>query len=306
MIFPVLFLFAIFSAEAQNDLSFQSPPTFVAGTFSLDLETHIPKTLTIGLLKKAKKTDYFITFSPGQSGVFSNRLAVDGFGNSTGYQIYGDAVQRNILKDTSVPLSASEVLSGTFPDINQDQVQSQLFSIAVSGLQFPAAGNYSDTVVMKLYKGKYTTPGPLHDSASFILTITVPRMLFIALVPEGSPFDLLSTALALNFGVLTLGSRRTADLIVRGNVPYRIGVTSQHGGVLRTPDITDNGSVPYAFTIDGRTTVLPKGVSATVVTGAARTGLNGSRYSLAFTIGDFSTAPAGSYSDTLTFTITAN
>jgi hypothetical protein len=81
---------------------------------------------------------------------------------------------------------------------------------------------------------------------------------------------------------------------------------SQNGGVLRLADLTDTSTVPYGFTVNGNTAVLPAGVSTVVVAGATPTVLSGARYALAFTINDFGMASEGDYSDILTFTIAAN
>jgi hypothetical protein len=306
MIFIILFLFTIFSGEAQTSLSFQGLPKTVSGTYTLNQETLLPQTLRVRYRNKEAGSDYIVTFSAGQSGDFLNRLAVDGFGNTTGYQIYGDPALRNILKDLSAPPASSEVLFGYFPAANGNQTQTHSFTVAVSGLYFPAAGVYTDTVVMELYAGTFENPGIRAATDSFSLTITVPQILAMSLVPEGNPFDEFSTALDLNFGILSLGAQRYADLMVRGNVPYQISIMSQNGGVLRPADPADSSTVPYAFTINGNAAALPSGVSTIVVSGAARTTLSGSRYSLSFTIGDFGMATEGDYSDILTFTIAVN
>jgi hypothetical protein len=159
---------------------------------------------------------------------------------------------------------------------------------------------------MTLHEGTILSPGMIPQTASFALSISVPQILDMALVPTGNSFDALSTSLNLNYGVLARSARKTADLMVRGNVPFSVSVLSQNGGRLLSPQILDGSSVPYEFEVNGIPASLSAGVQTPIVSGSGPTSIAGARYGLSFTIGDFGMATEGVYTDTLVFTVAAH
>jgi spore coat protein U-like protein len=306
MVFIILFFITALGAEAQSNLSLQAYPTTVSGSYVIDQETVSQQSLRVRYRDRTEGQNYFITFSAGQSGDFLARSAVDAFGNAIPYQIYGDAALRNILKDLSASPANSEVLAGYFPPSNGAQNQSRSFAVSIPGNSFPRAGSYTDSVVMTLHEGTILSPGMIPQTASFALSISVPQILDMALVPTGNSFDALSTSLNLNYGVLARSARKTADLMVRGNVPFSVSVLSQNGGRLLSPQILDGSSVPYEFEVNGIPASLSAGVQTPIVSGSGPTSIAGARYGLSFTIGDFGMATEGVYTDTLVFTVAAH
>jgi len=289
---------------SPQTMSFQQAPKNIRGSFVVDQEVVIQENFNVR--HKGTGTSYFTTFSAGQGGSFAPRLASDGAGNSLAYYLYDDIAMRNILKDLSISPTSAEVLLGNFPDSSKFQTQSWNFSVAIPAGTFPVAGTYSDTVVMTLYPGTLSSHGTAADQSSFSLTLKVPKLMDLSLVAVNSFFDLNSVALTMDFGLLSAGSARSADLVIRSNAPYGVTVTSLNGGIMKINDPTDASTVPYIFDVNGVAKNLPAGTAASIASGMAPTGFEGTRFRLTFTIGDFGMATEGTYSDVLTLTVIAN
>ncbi len=288
-------------AAAQN-LRFSVVPAAVTGTLAPDSDVILNQTLSV---RGRKITSWFVTFSQGLYGTFADRRA-RGAGGYLSYQVYDNAVSRNVLKDLSANPSASEVLAGTFTYATGWQTQNGPFTVVVPSGQLPAPGAYTDTINLELYAGTPASPGAQQDTASFAVSITVTASLDVSLVATGAPFNIGSISATFDFGALVAGASRGGDILVRSNGPYSITVTSLGGGVLKPADLSDPSSVPYAVIANGLPVPLAPGIAEPVATGAAATTYAGARYSLSVGIGSYGWATEGAYSDVLTFQATAN
>jgi spore coat protein U-like protein len=290
-------------AEAQGTLKFQDSLGTLSGTYLVDSEVALTRTVTVAHRGSAAK--FFITFSAGQSGSFGARALLSG-ADSMGYQIFDNLSRKDILKDLSASPSAVEVLTGSFGCSQSWQQQSLSFSVYLFPGQFPPAGQYLDTVIVQLYEGTPSCRARRIACMSFKISMTMNTALDVSLVQPGAPFDQKSTSLTLDAGVLSSGIVKAADLIVRSNTRYTISVASQNGGVLKNGDPADASNIPYQFSADGRSLTLPRAGSQPIASGTAPTGLAGKRFGLSVTIGTVGWATEGAYSDILTFQAMAN
>ncbi len=289
--------------QAQT-FRFQGTPAAVTGTYLLDSAVSFTRTVTIR--HRGAASSYFVTFSAGQSGNFTSRAATSG-SSPLYYQVYDSLTNRNVLKDLSANPTSLEVLTGSFADSgNSWTTQTASFVVFLLPDQIPPSGTYADTVAVELYDGTPASHGPRRDSTSFSISVTMNSALDISLVPQGFPFNVASASLPLDFGNLTAGNSRAADLVVRSNWLYTVTVTSQNGGTMKNPDPLDTSQVPYTFTVNGTPVALPAGTPQTIVTSAPATPFAGSRYTISVTIGSYGWATEGSYSDLVTIVATAN
>ncbi len=282
-------------------LKFQTVGNKISGTFSPDAD--VAATEFIDVKYKGPGTDYFITFSAGQSGSFAQRVAGDGSGNTVNYQLYDDAMSRNTLKDLTAALTTSNVLSGTFPYSGSWASHSVSYAFVIQTGQVPVAGTYTDTVTVNLYSGSFSAY-TLEDTASVEFKITVDPVINVSLVSANGSFDPTSTAKTLDFGTLAQGQSQQADLLVESNARYSIGLTSTNGALL-IQDPTDTSTVPYTITFGGNAVTLPAGTLVKVVTGGTATPVGGDRYPIVVTIGDVGVASPGTYQDTIAITVTS-
>lgn len=289
--------------SAQDILRFQTTPGTIHGTYMLDSEIAIPAAITVS--HEGPATSYFITFSAGQSGKFSARALLNG-PSVMGYQVYDNLVKRDTLKNLSANPSPSEVLTGSFPCSSSFRQQTVSFTILILPGQLPPVGQYQDTVALELYSGSPACHGARRACASFSISVAMNAVMDVSLVQQGAPFDVKSSSLTLDSGVLVAGSTRAADLIVRSNSRYTISVFSQNGGTMRNPDPADASKVPYRFLAEGQSFALPQGTAQPIVSRVSPTPLAGTRYGISIIIGETGWATEGTYSDTLTFQAAAN
>jgi spore coat protein U-like protein len=305
-VFAVLvFLFFSPSAEA---LRFQgAAPTVNNAVFLLDQEVIISQTITVRKQKREITTDFFITFSPGLHGSFSDRVMETAEGSPMYYNIYDNSTSRTVLKDLTAQPTSSEVLSGSF-DINDNTAMDLSFVVILDMDQFPLAGTYLDEVAIELYGGSPENPDsptPL-DTTTMSLSATMDPVMEMSLVPEGGTFNPSINDLTLDFGILSVGDSRAADLLVRSNSTYSVLLRSANGGKMPIQsDPADTSEVPYLLSVNGNSLDLSGGTDQTAVPSAGPSTENGARYTLEVEILDFGMATEGLYSDILTITLMA-
>lgn len=307
----LLFATAIIAGVAQSVLAAPAEYSLrrvgnVSATYDPTRENQLAQSFTVRhrLPNKGTPTDnYFVTFSAGQSGSFTNRSAQDGAGDQLEYQLVDNLSSRDILGDLTMPnLGQQNVLYGT-STISESITQS--FYVILNAAQLPPAGTYTDSVLVSVYGGVVGSPSPtLMGSTSMSLAFTVPAVLALSLVPTGATFLPGSTTATMNFGAMSAGETGSMDLLVRSNSSYSISLQSQNGGVMAITLPGDTSTVPYTLTFAGAPVSLPAAAPTSVVTAAPPTSGAGARYPIGVTIGNLGTATAGTYQDNITITVT--
>lgn len=254
---------------------------------------------------RSAATSYFVTFSAGNSGSVTQRLASSSSGAALAYQIYDNAAARNVLKDRSTATSLQDVLSGDFPADPGWRQQTLRFVLIVPTAQLPPPGTYTDTISMALFQGTLGSPGAQADQETFTVSIRMPSILQISVVSPGADFDASSTSLNLNFGVLSAGMKRAADLLVRSNEALALSMTSLHGNELQIIHPKDGSFVPISIKINNDPVTVAARTPYAIASSAGPTPYAGCRYALVFEIQDFGMATEGSYSNTIQFTVQA-
>ncbi len=286
------------AAFGTAEISIGDSPALVTGSYDYSAELALPEIVTIGV-SGGITAPYALGFSEGLSGDFDNRQLSGPAGALLDYQIFNSTAARVILKDLVASPDASNLLTGT-AIIGGTQVN---FEVAVLQGQIVPPGSYSDTVSVLLYEGTNGSDG-LKETAIMPISIDVPAFVSVSLAPTGGEFDPMQDAMTLDFGVLTQGSSRDMDVLVRANVDYAVDLESAHAGALAITDPGDPSTVPYQLTVNGATANLAGG-AVTVVQDTGPTTLSGNRYQLVFTIGNPGNATSGAYGDEVTVTVTA-
>lgn len=290
------------ASAAPTGMKIQSITRNVSATFSPNTETVVNETIDVRY--RGPGTDYFITFSSGQSGSFTQRIAGDGAGHTTNYQIYDNTTSRNTLEDLTASPSTSSVLSGTFPVSSGWSTQTVSYSYVVQTGQLPIAGTYTDSVGVTLYSGSLGAPTQ-EDAVNVSYNIQVNAVLNLSLVNAGGIFSPTSTSLSLDFGQLVQGASRQADLLVQSNANYAVAIQSTNGSLLKIQDPTDTSTIPYTMSFGGTAVSLPAGTPVTVVSTGIPTTAAGDRYPMVVTVGTVGMSNEGTYSDTISITVTA-
>lgn len=293
----IILIFIHFAISANVKL--QSVNYYTGQNYNDDTGFEVIQTITVSHYGPAE--DFFITISGGSNGTPENRRAADWQGNMVEYFLYNNPADKTIIKDLSSNPSSDEVLTGSFPkgkstlDIN--------YYYAVPAGVFPSAGYFSDTFTITIYSGTLANY-ILKESVNVQVSAQVPNIISISLVPEGSAYNVSSTDLTFDFGVLTSGLIRSADLIVKSNLPYFVNFTSANGGVLKRTDQWENSEIPYTCSVNSSPVVLMPWQSVTVLQGAP-TSAAGLRNTIDVVIGDFWDVTSGTFEDQITITISS-
>jgi hypothetical protein len=203
-----------------------------------------------------------------------------------------------------MPANANEVLSGTFLDTSKKPFMDLGFAILVSSATMPPPGTYTATILASLYPMRYPVSGMPTDTQTFTVTVTVPSLTDLSIVPSGSPFSVSSTNASLSFGVLKAGATHSLDLMVRSNVRYSVSLLSANGGSLANS--ADGSLVGYDLLADGIAVTLAPGVASVIALNAPATYSKPVARGITIRIRDFSDFPVeGTYMDSITVNVSA-
>jgi hypothetical protein len=164
-----------------------------------------------------------------------------------------------------------------------------------SGLISPA-GNYSDTLSLRLYRAGGSALGTVRTATANAL---VEERAQVNIAGASGSWGAWSVD-ELDFNNLSNGETRSARVQVRATTGVTIHVVSQNKGKLKHNTLA--ALVPYAMKLNNVTMVLDPGPAETDV--APPVSLDGSSYPMVVTIGDVSGRPSGTYKDLLTITVT--
>lgn len=294
-----LFIQALFPLRAG--IAFSTLPYYTRQNYStgvgISVNVQIAVNHDVGTVDS-----FFITFSAGDKGTTGNRLASSWDGRTCPYWLLAGGSDSNSLKDLSDNPSASEVLTG---DLGSSVSSMQLdFVYRIPAGLYPPSGEFSDTVVVTLYRGTLSSFERI-ASANIQFVAYVSAEMGLSVVSRGGSYDASATSAALNFGSLTPRQRLGADLLVRSNVPYSLYLSSEGGGKLTRSDAYSSEAVPYTCRVNSMPVVLA--VSETTRVGNAdQSIINGDRYEIEIDIGDFWNLTEGVFTDTIRITIASN
>jgi spore coat protein U-like protein len=306
----LLLLFTASGSVSLHALKFRgAAPRINNVAFTLDQEVIVTETVKVN--HRGGAVEYFLTFSAGNSGDFTNRTLTEAGGAVMYYNIYDNAASRNILKDLSAQPSSSQVLTDSFTaaegGAGGGTTHELSFTVILDPNQFPLAGQYQDLITIEMYAGTPAAPepgGPV-DTTELNITAQMDSVMELSVVPDGALFDSARTSLTLDFGVMYPGTGRDADLLVRANSSYSVSISSANGGIMPIQDATDTSTVPYTLTANGAQLDLSAGTDVLIASGAGPTTENGDRYDLRVVIGEYGMATEGTYMDSLSITVAA-
>jgi len=184
-----------------------------------------------------------------------------------------------------------------FWTINPQQI------VPVQGMHYVDAN-----LSLGLYSGTLLASPTLAASAAVTFRTFVDSSVDLSLVRSGAPFNINDTAQLIDFGLLSSGEQRGFDLIVRSNNGYAVTMQSENRQVMvheRTPAVAD--TVAYEVVLNGGAVDLSTGAPIQVLSGTGTTPATGISFPMEFTVGNLSgTEAAGTYSDVINVTVTAN
>lgn len=266
--------------------------------------------LDVGVMRdksssSARCKSYQIYFGKGLSNSYQ-RKAFSLSANSLNYNLHKLINLNGILKEQGDALNANEYVFGTTDQ--HDSTYNQRIFISVPGLEaqnYPKSGTYYDIVQVAIYANESNSGNfRLQATGNLYVGLIVNKKIDISLIDEGGVFDPSATSKVLDFGILSQGSEKGADLRVVSNTSYQVKVSSANNGNLRL----SNSSVAYSMRSNGSlvSLALSSGLPTLIGSGDA-TDAAGDKYNLRFQVtGSTANLTPGIYNDTITVTAIAN
>lgn len=284
---------ALLSVNAETyTVTASPPPTMIYS----DIQTvQSTGTITTGRSSTGNRLNYYYLITGAASGgdflVGSRKLYLNGNKDSSWLQVYlRPTTGTSEIGTTNIP--GTTFLSGT---IKKDEKEGPVDFIAVvdpaaTGASVPD-GVYQNTFYFSLYiRPRLMAMGtPTGVSVPIVVKAEVSlAKVKVTITPE-----------FCNFGSMVVGGNYSVstNLTVESNRSFWITAASQHAGKLY---LSDTDQIPYTFSFAGTTYSLDLG-SVTLVTNAPP-GL--ASYYVKFGIQNLDFLEPGTYSDSVTFTVT--
>lgn len=253
--------------------------------------------------------DFYLTFDNGGASTYNLRQMKNGF-DEWPYQVSKDSNATNILKAGSEVTSINDVLTGVMPGYsgNDKQVPLSFWVVRDQTNPWRKSGNYTNNFNVTLYKGTFPN-GTFVTSRQVSTNNNAQKRVDLSIVPPGGVFNLADNTETLDFGLLTTGATKSADIIIKTNNGYRLYASSANNG--RMKHLTQNEYIAYTAVFNSNITMNlsnsasnPQQVLSS--TGNVTSPASGFVVPVKITIGNTTGAKAGNYSDIITLTVQAH
>lgn len=257
---------------------------------------------------------YFVGFSKGTETTYNRKLQQVG-GYKIDFNLRGTSNTSDpALQNYPDATSSSQVIIGSFATGNPTQNTHTYYPTSASwstsnNLRF---GLHSDTITMSVYESTFPPPASptliADQSVNLVYNYTVPKNAILSLLNVGQAYsDPAVATKSLSFSSMTLGQTVSFDLVLIYNAGYSVKFNSLNGQRLKHQTLTSY--VPYSVSMTGVASIpsLTAGSNITVTSGSglSPSAPTGDRRTTVFTLGNPASAFAGSYSETITITLTS-
>jgi len=289
--------FKIFAAPCEQ-MQLQVQPS------NVDLSSNPNSSATIVVKANTNDggCDFFLTFDYGTASSFNNRILDYGV-FTWPMQISKNSSHTQVLKKFPDISSNNDVLNNSLPSGSNDAQRTLTYWMQVDQTDtWRKAGNYKDNFTVRLYRGTISSYTFI-DSRLISANYNAPKKADISVIPTGQPFSVTNTTETLNFGTLSTGDTKSADIRIKTNAGYSLYASSLNNGALK--HLSLNSFISYTANFAGvaaslsGSAAIPKLVKQENGDSPA----NGFLIPANITIGNTSGAQSGSYSDTITLTI---
>lgn len=248
--------------------------------------------------------DFFLDASYGGASSFNGRQMYQG-SEVWPYEVLSSLSPVQHIKWLPQVTASTDVLTGVMPGYmgNDTQVTKTFWIQRDNTNPWRAAGNYTNSFTVTLYKG--TISNPIYvSSRQMTLNNNAQKRVDISVLPSGGSFDINHVTETLDFGPLSTGQTKSCDIRIKTNSGYKLSATSLNNGRLKHE--SDNKFIPYSTKFAGEefslnTTREVASASSNQVVSPA----SGILVPVSVTIGNMNNPRSGNYSDTITLSVTA-
>lgn len=276
------------------DLTVTTPNYSFNSNTAPSLNLHLDKSGSNGC-------SWFITVDNGDAPSYSTRN-MDNGSYKIPMQIYSDSGHTKVLKHFPDITSSSDIITGSFGAGNQNT--DVTYYPEMGAVAYDRFGTYDDKFKIRVYQGTFDGANDLQSTKDSKFTYTMAKKIDLSLVDTGAPFNINDTVQPLSFGPLSTGLQRAMDVVLKYNAGYSVKFSSANNGKLKHQTLAD--TVNYTMTVSGNPISLTSSNASPVVV-ASGSGISpalGQRFAVVATIGNVGAVGAGTYSDTITVTVT--
>ena len=220
--------------------------------------------------------------------------------NSLTVNFYQDSNYTKEIK-SSADYTSSTIVSGSFPAFTTTLTKTYTVYPRLDKGQSAPWGTYTGNFTVKLYNYSLPYSSYLKDSESFTYTAIVAQTVEVRVGPSSGSFDTGMNLYSLDLGEVSKGASASFGIFVKGTTGYTLTMNVASGGYL-TSDTT-NDKIQYSLTINGKNYSLGPAVTIDVQTARA---LYSKVLLGTITIPPEQNVESGQYSDTISFSVTAN
>ncbi len=195
-------------------------------------------------------------------------------------------------------------LAGRF--LNSEQSITVNYCATLNNSTVQRAGTHTNTFNIRFDRSSFgVDDGTTYKTGSITFQYVVPTVLDLSLVDTSSAFNAADTDQTMNFGTLTTGATRSFDIVMQYNVGYRLSMKSDNSGNLKA----SGAAIPYSMTLNGAPINLSNAMQEKANSGSAYAAMisptGGTRLPVSVTIGNVNGKPGGTYSDTVSISVSA-
>lgn len=288
---------AAWAKKGCNNLQMQLFPA------AYDLAGNTAPTFTVRVSRNNPNNgcDFFISFDYGTASAASARhLEGSSGGGTIPVQLYKNAGRTQILKRRQDATSASDIITGTFPDNSGPTFIDINYYATLDTAQYSRFGFYSQTFTATLHDG-ILSDYDQRASQGLTLTTNQQKKIDLSLVETGGAFNSADTTQTMDFGNISTGDVRNCDLVINYNAGYQLTITSANSGRIKHAALAD--TIAYTFELNSSVISLASGSSTRPpMNGVSPAG--GLRLPIKVTVtGSLAGKSSGLYKDTVTLSV---
>ncbi len=220
------------------------------------------------------------------------------------FQFYSDAGRTYVIKPLAEIPSVNEVVAGQFAT-NGNTSRTVSYHPYLDDTLYLENGPYNKVFTLTLYRGTIAS-ATIMDSKTLNFVYTKSKKIDISLVDTSAVFNSVDTTQTLDFGALATGQNKNFDLIMQYNSGFQLSMSSANSNRIKN---ATNDFINYAITLNGSALSLTNALALQTVPGVVNSGVSpvgGLRLPIGVTIGNVTGAKAGTYTDTVSISVSAN
>lgn len=248
-------------------------------------------------------TYYIVIDELSSSASERNLAAASNSGSSlTGtFYLYNsdDGSTQEIPSSQKISSAASVTL---YPDFWGDATQQLTLNFPITQGQIVPGDTYSGIFQLKIYKNTKSSSNPSCSSRSFTYKATVIKTVDVKLGSATGSYGSGQSSLNIDLDEVSQGASTNFGIFVKGNSAYTLSMKDASGGYLTSTTTSDK--ISYTLTIDGIN--YPLSTSDTEILHQSTNAMYNNVYIGAINVPAGQDVEAGQYSDTISFSVTAN